>query len=200
MEDKYHFQAENKKETKTSGSSSESRANKRQKELITAVSQVNPTNLRSLLARCMLVGNKEFDTANTPLMCTFAHLMFPGRFSKVCIALVKFCITFLVEHDEVGDIKQWKDKLIIPPGNTKTTTFEVYIMNSIKRQQRFSNRTASQCLALAHIFFANQTIAQGGQVSLHDIMPDLHTKRQDELELLASLLYASHTSTIKNFN
>jgi hypothetical protein len=38
------------------------------------------------------------------------------------------------------------------------------------------------------------------QVPLTDILPDLHTKRQDELDMLASLLYASHTSTIKNFN
>jgi hypothetical protein len=53
---------------------------------------------------------------------------------------------------------------------------------------------------LAHIFSANHTIAQDDQVSLADIMPDLHTKRQDELELLASLLYASHTSTIKSFS
>ena len=82
----------------------------------------------------------------------------------------------------------------------KTTTFEAYALNSIKRQQRFSNRTASQCLKLAHIFLANQTLAQDDQVSLHDIMPDLHTKRDDELEMLASLLYASTTTTIRSFN
>jgi hypothetical protein len=31
-------------------------------------------------------------------------------------------------------------------------------------------------------------------------MPDLHTKREDELEMLASLLYASTTTTIRSFN
>jgi hypothetical protein len=56
------------------------------------------------------------------------------------------------------------------------------------------------CLELAHIFFANQTLAQDDQVSLHNIMPDLHTKREDELEMLASLLYASTTTTIRSFN
>ena len=40
----------------------------------------------------------------------------------------------------------------------------------LERQQRFSNRTASQCLALAHIFSANQAIAQDDQVSLADIL------------------------------
>ena len=199
-EDENNSDHEEKKEDKNSGSSSESRAKKRLKEVITAVSQVNPTNLRSLLARCMLVGNKEFDTANSPLMCKFAHLMYPGRLNKPCIAVVKFCITFLVPHDEVGDIKNWAQKLITPPGNSKNTTFEAYILNSIKRQQRFSNRTAAMCLELAHIFFANQTIAQADRVSLHNIMPDLHTKRDDELEMLASLLYASTTTTIRSFN
>jgi hypothetical protein len=46
-------------------------------------------------------------------------------------------------------------------------------------------------------FKANQTIAHDDQVPLTDILPDFHTKRQDELDMLASLLYASHTSTIK---
>jgi hypothetical protein len=114
--------------------------------------------------------------------------------------LVKFCMKFLFTHDEIGDIKGLLATLVTPPNCKKAVTFEAWFLASIRRQQRFSNTTVMKCLKLAAIYTANQTLDDDARVSLDGIMPDLHTKRQDELELLGSLFYASQTSSITSFN
>ena len=83
----------------------------------------------------------------------------------------------------------------------KAIPFEVYMRTSIRRHQRIISNTAAMDLKLASVWRTNQDLLPlADRLPLTNILPYLHTKRQDELEMLASLMYFNPCSELFKFN
>jgi hypothetical protein len=108
----------------------------------------------------------------------------------------------MFEHDELGDVDKLLKQMVVPPQNKKAVPFEFHMLSSIHRAQRFFNKTAEMGVKLGVPFGRQIKIPypQTKQLPLTNTLPDLHTKRQDELEIFSGLLYYNACSGLTHFN
>ena len=79
---------------------------------------------------------------------------------------------------------------MVPPENVKAVPFEVRLHAGLDPPVvlRFINNTAALDMRLGSVWKANQDPPPADQLPLTIVLPNLHTKCQDELEQIASLI------------
>ena len=91
---------------------------------------------------------------------------------------------------------------MVPPENVKAVPFEVRLHAGLDPPVvlRFINNTAALDMRLGSVWKANQDPPPADQLPLTIVLPNLHTKCQDELEQIASLIYYNPCSDFTQCN